>query len=209
MDDPCPIVHRLLSGEISGQGIETMAGILRVSRQRGLLDRYRRWDIVLDGTVVGRSGTGSVVTCKSGRVGTRSGSGTDGCRARCGVCHPSLRHHRLCVPSSSPSDDLASIRSRIALPTRSLHRLGTHRRSRVGRSPRLNDLGVSSALTRPASLIGARGADTATCRHDRSNTGIDVTLEAQDRERGRRRVGSHGHAHLGVQVIGQRCQAPG
>jgi hypothetical protein len=30
-----------------------MPGTLRVSRQKGILDRYRAWDIVLDGNIVG------------------------------------------------------------------------------------------------------------------------------------------------------------
>jgi hypothetical protein len=30
----------------------TMGGTLRVSRQRGILDRHRKWDVVIDGDVI-------------------------------------------------------------------------------------------------------------------------------------------------------------
>jgi len=54
-----------------------MAGRLRVSRLPGLLDRFRKWDIVLDGEVAGRVANGQtadvLVECgtHSLRVGHR------------------------------------------------------------------------------------------------------------------------------------------
>ena len=39
-----------------------MAGRLRVSRLTGVLDRYRKWDVVLDGEVVGSVANGQ--TCE-------------------------------------------------------------------------------------------------------------------------------------------------
>jgi len=46
-----------------------------VTRQRGLLDRYRRWDIFLDGTVVGsiRNGQCHNVQVASGKHSIRVG----------------------------------------------------------------------------------------------------------------------------------------
>jgi hypothetical protein len=86
-----------------------MAATLRVSGRQRMLDRYRRWDVVLDGTVVGVvvNGQATDLPVEHGtptkRVGPLAGQSPQGLLGR-GRGHRSVR-----MPPPATPGDLASL----------------------------------------------------------------------------------------------------
>ena len=98
-----------------------MAARLRVSRLPGILDRYRKWDIVLDGKAVGSVANGqtSIVRVESGTHTVQFGHRWLSSPVRTFTVKDQDR--RVPLSPTSPSDDLDSLWGRIVVPTRSVH----------------------------------------------------------------------------------------